>query len=144
MAKKILTYIKLQIKAVQANPSPPIGPALGQHGINIMAFCKEFNLATQLLEAGTPIPVIITVYIDKSFTFITKTPPVSFLLKKASNIKSGSAKPSQEAVGVVTAQQIEDIAKIKKPDLTAMNLSAAAKTIIGTAKSMGLDIERVE
>ena len=144
MAKKILTYIKLQIKAVQATPSPPIGPALGQHGINIMAFCKEFNLATQVLEAGTPIPVIITVYIDKSFTFITKTPPVSFLLKKASNIKSGSAKPSQEVVGVVTAQQIENIAKIKKPDLTAMNLNAAAKTIIGTAKSMGLDIERVE
>jgi large subunit ribosomal protein L11 len=141
MAKKVTGYIKLQVKAGQANPSPPIGPALGQKGVNIMAFCKEFNAATQTLEQGSPIPVVITVYADKSFTFIMKTPPVSFLLKKTAGIKSGSAVPNKTKVGTLTRQQIEDIAKIKQPDLTAKDMDAMVRTIAGSARSMGLTVE---
>jgi len=140
MTKKIKTYIKLQVKAGQANPSPPIGPALGQQGINIMEFCKAFNAKTQLIEKGAPISVVITVYVDKSFTFITKTIPTSFLLKKAAKIKSGSASAVQKIVGSVTLKQLEDIAKIKEPDLTSSNFDASVKTIIGTARSMGLNV----
>ncbi|ANJ67745.1 50S ribosomal protein L11 [Halothiobacillus diazotrophicus] len=143
MAKKVTGYIKLQVKAGQANPSPPIGPALGQKGVNIMAFCKEFNAATQTLEQGAPIPVVITVYADKSFTFVMKTPPVSFLLKKTAGIKSGSAVPNKTKVGQLTRQQLEDIAKIKEPDLTAKDLDAAVRTIAGSARSMGLTVEGV-
>ncbi len=143
MAKKVTGYIKLQVKAGQANPSPPIGPALGQKGVNIMAFCKEFNAATQTLELGSPIPVVITVYADKSFTFIMKTPPVSFLLKKTASIKSGSAIPNKTKVGTLTRQQIEDIAKIKQPDLTAKDMDAMVRTIAGSARSMGLNVEGV-
>lgn len=144
MAKKIKTYIKLQVKAGQANPSPPIGPALGQQGINIMEFCKAFNAKTKLIEEGTPISVVITVYIDKSFTFITKTTPTSFLLKKAAKIKSGSASASKEVVGSITVQQLKDIATTKKPDLTAANVDAAIRTITGTARSMGLNVGDVK
>jgi large subunit ribosomal protein L11 len=143
MAKKVTGYIKLQVKAGQANPSPPIGPALGQKGVNIMAFCKEFNAATQTLEQGAPIPVVITVYADKSFTFIMKTPPVSFLLKKTAGIKSGSAVPNKTKVGQLTRDQLVDIAKIKEPDLTAKDLDAAVRTIAGSARSMGLTVEGV-
>lgn len=143
MAKKVTGYIKLQVKAGQANPSPPIGPALGQKGVNIMAFCKEFNAATQSLELGSPIPVVITVYADKSFTFIMKTPPVSFLLKKTAGIKSGSAVPNKTKVGSLTRAQIEDIAKIKQPDLTAKDMDAMVRTIAGSARSMGLTVEGV-
>lgn len=143
MAKKVTGYIKLQVKAGQANPSPPIGPALGQKGVNIMAFCKEFNAATQSLEQGAPIPVVITVYADKSFTFIMKTPPVSFLLKKTAGIKSGSAVPNKTKVGQLTRDQLVDIAKIKEPDLTAKDLDAAVRTIAGSARSMGLTVEGV-
>lgn len=141
MAKKIQAYIKLQVKAAQANPSPPVGPALGQHGVNIMEFCKAFNAKTQSLEAGLPIPVVITVYNDRSFTFITKTPPASVLLKKAAGITSGSAKPHTDKVGKVTIQQVEDIARVKMPDLNAANMAAAIKTIAGTARSMGIEVE---
>ncbi len=141
MAKKIQNYVKLQIKAGQANPSPPIGPALGQNGVNIMEFCKMFNSQTQNFEKGTPLSVIITVYSDKSFIFVIKTPPVSFLLKKALNIESGSSKPSKEGIGILTYEQIEEIAKIKQPDLTASTINAAVKTIIGSARSLGLKIE---
>lgn len=140
MAKKIKTYIKLQVKAGKANPSPPIGPALGQQGINIMEFCKTFNAKTKLIEEGTPISVIITVYVDKSFTFITKTTPTSFLLKKAAKIKSGSASASKEVVGSITVQQLKDIATTKQPDLTASSIDAAIRTITGTARSMGLNV----
>ncbi|HUX83184.1 MAG TPA: 50S ribosomal protein L11 [Halothiobacillus sp.] len=143
MAKKVTGYIKLQVKAGQANPSPPIGPALGQKGVNIMAFCKEFNAATQTLEQGAPIPVVITVYADKSFTFIMKTPPVSFLLKKTAGIKAGSAVPNKTKVGQLTRDQLVDIAKIKEPDLTAKDLDAAVRTIAGSARSMGLTVEGV-
>lgn len=141
MAKKVQAYIKLQVKAGQANPSPPVGPALGQQGVNIMEFCKAFNAKTQSLEAGLPIPVVITVFNDRSFTFITKTPPASILLKKAAGIQSGSATPHTAKVGKVTWQQVAEIAKLKQPDLTAADLTAAMRTIAGTARSMGIDVE---
>jgi large subunit ribosomal protein L11 len=141
MAKKIQGYIKLQIKAGQANPSPPVGPALGQHGVNIMEFCKAFNAQTQKLEPGLPTPVVITVYGDRSFTFVTKTPPASVLLKKMLGLKSGSATPHTNKVGKVTRAQLEEIAKIKDPDLTAASLEAAMRTIAGTARSMGIEVE---
>jgi large subunit ribosomal protein L11 len=138
VAKKVTGYIKLQVKAGQANPSPPVGPALGQRGLNIMEFCKAFNAATQKMEPGLPIPTIITVYSDRSFTFITKTPPATVLLKKAVGIESGSGRPNTEKVGKVTRKQLEDIAKAKMPDLTAADLDAAVRTIAGSARSMGL------
>lgn len=144
MAKKVQAYIKLQVKAGQANPSPPVGPALGQHGVNIMEFCKAFNAETQSLEPGLPIPVVITVYSDRSFTFITKTPPASILLKKAAGIKSGSGRPNTDKVGTVTRAQLEEIAKTKDPDLTAADMDAAVRTIAGSARSMGLNVEGVE
>lgn len=144
MAKKVQAYIKLQVKAGQANPSPPIGPALGQHGVNIMEFCKAFNAQTQKMEQGSPVPVVITVYSDRSLTFTMKTPPASFLLKKAAKIKSGSAKASQELVGLVNREQLEEIAKTKESDLTAADLKAAVRTIAGSARSMGLQVEGVE
>jgi large subunit ribosomal protein L11 len=143
MAKKIEAYIKLQVAAGQANPSPPVGPALGQHGVNIMEFCKAFNAQTQSLEAGMPVPVVITVYNDRSFTFITKTPPAAVLLKKAAGIKSGSGRPNTEKVGTVNRAQLEEIANIKMPDLTAADMDAAVRTIAGTARSMGLNVEGV-
>lgn len=141
MAKKVLAYIKLQVKAGQANPSPPVGPALGQRGLNIMQFCKDFNAQTQHLEPGLPIPVVITAYSDKSYTFILKTPPASILLKKAAGLKSGSAKPNSNKVGKVNRQQLEEIAKMKMPDLTAADMDAAVRTIAGSARSIGLDVE---
>jgi large subunit ribosomal protein L11 len=141
MAKKIDAYIKLQIPAGKANPSPPVGPALGQRGVNIMGFCKEFNAATQHLEPGLPIPVVISVYSDRSFTFQLKTPPASVLLKKAIGITSGSSNPNTKKVGKVTRQQLCDIAKMKEPDLTAADEEAAINTIAGTARSMGIDVE---
>ena len=141
MAKKIDAYVKLQIPAGKANPSPPIGPALGQRGVNIMAFCKEFNAATQKLEPGMPIPVVITVYSDRSFTFVMKTPPATFLLKKAAGIKSGSPRPNTQKVGKVTRAQLEEIAALKKPDLTAADVDAAVRTLAGSARSIGLDVE---
>jgi large subunit ribosomal protein L11 len=144
MAKKVEAYIKLQIQAGKANPSPPVGPALGQRGVNIMEFCKAFNAATQHLEAGLPTPVVITVYTDRSFTFITKTPPASVLLKKAAGLKSGSATPNTKKVATLKRAQLEEIAKTKEPDLTAASLDAAVKTIAGTARSMGIDIEDLE
>ena len=143
MAKKINAYIKLQVKAGQANPSPPEGPALGQHGVNIMEFCKAFNAQTQQLEPGLPIPVVITVYSDRSFTFITKTPPASILLKKAAGITSGSSVPNTNKVGKVNRAQLEEIANVKMPDLTAADMDAAVRTIAGTARSMGIDVEGV-
>jgi len=143
MAKKVQAYIKLQVKAGQANPSPPVGPALGQHGVNIMEFCKAFNAQTQKAEQGMPLPVVITVYNDRSFTFITKTPPASILLKKAAGIESGSATPHTTKVGTVTRAQLEEIAKTKMPDLTAADLDAAVRTIAGSARSMGLNVEGV-
>ncbi|WP_416138312.1 50S ribosomal protein L11 [Halomonas sp. HK25] len=141
MAKKVQAYIKLQVAAGKANPSPPVGPALGQHGVNIMEFCKAFNAATQEIEPGLPTPVVITVYSDRSFTFITKTPPAAVLLKKAAGIKSGSGEPNKKKVGTVTREQIEEIAKTKEPDLTASDLDAAVRTIAGSARSMGLNVE---
>ncbi|EKF72855.1 50S ribosomal protein L11 [Alcanivorax hongdengensis A-11-3] len=141
MAKKVQAYIKLQVAAGQANPSPPVGPALGQHGVNIMEFCKAFNAQTQQLDAGAPVPVVITVYNDRSFTFTMKTPPASYLLKKAAGIKSGSGEPNTKKVGKVTRAQLEEIAKAKEPDLTAADLDAAVRTIAGSARSMGLDVE---
>jgi len=141
MAKKITAYIKLQVKAGEANPSPPVGPALGQRGVNIMEFCKAFNAKTQDVEKGLPLPVVITVYSDRSFTFITKTPPATILLKKASGIKSGSSNPNTKKVGTVTRAQLEEIAKAKMEDLNAANLEAAVKTIAGSARSMGLNVE---
>jgi large subunit ribosomal protein L11 len=143
MAKKVDKYIKLQVAAGQANPSPPVGPALGQAGVNIMEFCKAFNAQTQGMEAGTPIPVVITVYSDRSFTFITKTPPASVLLRKAAKIEKGSGVPNKDKVGKVTRKQLEDIAKAKMPDLTAADMDAAVRTIAGSARSMGLDVEGV-
>ena len=143
MAKKVQAYIKLQVKAGQANPSPPVGPALGQHGVNIMEFCKAFNAQTQKVEQGMPLPVIITVYNDRSFTFILKTPPASILLKKAAGIESGSATPHTVKVGTVTRKQLEEIAKTKMPDLTAADMDAAVRTIAGSARSMGLNTEGV-
>lgn len=141
MAKKIDSYIKLQVAAGKANPSPPVGPALGQRGVNIMQFCKEFNARTQTLEEGLPIPVVITVFSDKSFTFITKTPPASVLIRKAAGVPKGSSVPNKDKVGKVTKAQIEEIAKTKTPDLTAADLSAAVRTIAGTARSMGIEVE---
>jgi large subunit ribosomal protein L11 len=143
MAKKVIGYIKLQVPAGKANPSPPIGPALGQRGLNIMEFCKAFNAATQNVEPGLPLPVVITAYSDKSFTFITKTPPASVLLKKAMGLKSGSAMPNTVKVGTVSRAQLEEIATMKQPDLTAADLDAAVRTIAGTARSMGLNVEGV-
>ncbi|HAA45374.1 MAG: 50S ribosomal protein L11 [Halomonas sp. 54_146] len=141
MAKKVQAYIKLQVAAGKANPSPPVGPALGQHGVNIMEFCKAFNAATQEIEPGLPTPVVITVYSDRSFTFVTKTPPAAVLLKKAAGIKSGSGEPNKKKVGTVSREQLEEIAKTKEPDLTAANLDAAVRTIAGSARSMGLNVE---
>jgi len=141
MAKKIAAYIKLQVKAGEANPSPPVGPALGQRGVNIMEFCKAFNAKTQDVEKGLPLPVVITVYSDKSFTFITKTPPASILLKKAAGIKNGSSNPNTKKVGTVTRAQLEEIAKAKMEAVNAANLEAAVKTIAGSAISMGLTVE---
>ena len=144
MAKKIQAYIKLQVPAGEANPSPPVGPALGQHGVNIMEFCKAFNAKTQNMEKGLPIPVVITVYADRSFTFITKTPPASVLLKKAVGIPKGSSTPNTSKVGVVTRAQLEEIANAKMPDLSAADMDAAVRTIAGSARAMGLDVEGVE
>ncbi|MBU2887675.1 50S ribosomal protein L11 [Gilvimarinus agarilyticus] len=143
MAKKVQAYIKLQVGAGKANPSPPVGPALGQHGVNIMEFCKAFNAQTQGLEAGAPVPVVISVYSDRSFTFSMKTPPASYLLKKAAGIKSGSSNPNTKKVGTVTRAQLEEIATAKDPDLTAADMDAAVRTIAGSARSMGLDVEGV-
>jgi len=143
MAKKVQAYIKLQVKAQEANPSPPVGPALGQHGVNIMEFCKAFNAQTQNIEKGLPIPVVITVYSDRSFTFIMKTPPASILLKKAAGIQSGSGEPNKKKVGKVTREQLEEIAKTKMPDLTAADMDAAVRTIAGSARAMGLEVEGV-
>ena len=144
MAKKIEAYIKLQVPAGQANPSPPVGPALGQHGVNIMEFCKAFNAKTQSVEQGLPLPVVITVYSDRSFTFITKTPPASILIKKAVGLQKGSSNPNTNKVGKITRAQLEEIAKMKEPDLTAASLDAAVRTIAGSARSMGIDAEGVE
>ena len=141
MAKKVEAYIKLQVPAGQANPSPPVGPALGQHGVNIMDFCKAFNAETQSTEQGLPVPVVITVYADRSITFETKTPPAAVLLRKAANIAKGSGTPNSEKVGKVNRSQLEEIAKIKMPDLTAADLEAAVKTIAGTARSSGIEVE---
>ena len=141
MAKKVQAYIKLQVAAGKANPSPPVGPALGQHGVNIMEFCKAFNAATQNVEPGLPTLVVITVYSDRSFTFVTKTPPAAVLLLKAAGLKSGSGEPNKKKVGTVTRAQLEEIATTKEPDLTASNLDAAVRTIAGTARSMGLNVE---
>ncbi|GAB6051046.1 50S ribosomal protein L11 [Hydrogenophilus islandicus] len=143
MAKKIIGYIKLQVPAGKANPSPPIGPALGQRGLNIMQFCKEFNAKTQNMEPGLPIPVIITAYSDKSFTFVLKTPPATVLIKKALKIEKGSSKPHLDKVGRITRAQLEEIAKVKMPDLTAADMDAAVRTIAGSARSMGVDVEGV-
>ncbi|TDO97244.1 50S ribosomal protein L11 [Marinomonas balearica] len=144
MAKKVQAYIKLQVKAGQANPSPPVGPALGQHGVNIMEFCKAFNAKTQGVEPGLPTPVIITVYADRSFTFETKSTPASVLLKKAAGLKSGSPRPNTQKVGTVTRAQLEEIVNAKQEDLTASDMDAAVRTIAGSARSMGLDVEGVE
>ena len=141
MAKKIDSYIKLQVAAGKANPSPPVGPALGQRGVNIMEFCKQFNARTQELEPGLPTPVVITVFSDKSFTFITKTPPASVLLRKAAGVPKGSGTPNSVKVGSVNRAQLEEIAKAKQPDLTSASLEAAVRTIAGTARSMGLEVE---
>ena len=143
MAKKVQGYIKLQVPAGAANPSPPIGPALGQQGVNIMEFCKQFNAQTQKLEKGLPIPVIITVYSDRSFTFIMKTPPASVLIRKAIGIEKGSGVPNTQKVGKISRKQLEEVAKTKTPDLTAADLEAAVRTIAGTARSMGVDVEGV-
>ncbi len=143
MAKKVQAYIKLQVAAGKANPSPPVGPALGQHGVNIMEFCKAFNAQTQSMEAGMPVPVVITVYADRSCTFSTKTPPAAVLRKKAAGLKSGSARPNTEKVGTVTRAQLEEIATVKMEDLTAADMDAAVRTIAGSARSMGLNVEGV-
>ena len=141
MAKKIGGFVKLQVPAGKANPSPPIGPALGQRGLNIMEFCKSFNAKTQGLEPGLPIPVVITAFPDKSFTFIMKTPPATVLIKKASGVQKGSAKPHTEKVGSITRAQVEEIATAKMPDLSAANMEAAVRTIAGSARSMGITVE---
>ena len=141
MAKKVQGYVKLQVPAGSANPSPPIGPALGQQGVNIMEFCKQFNAQTQKLEKGLPIPVVITVYTDRSFTFIMKTPPASVLIRKAIGIEKGSGTPNTAKVGKISRKQLEEIAKAKQPDLTAADLEAAVRTIAGSARSMGVDVE---
>jgi large subunit ribosomal protein L11 len=141
MAKKVQGYVKLQVPAGSANPSPPIGPALGQQGVNIMEFCKQFNAQTQKLEKGLPIPVIITVYSDRSFTFIMKTPPASVLIRKQLGIEKGSGTPNTSKVGKINRKQLEEVARTKTPDLTAADLEAAVRTIAGTARSMGVDVE---
>ena len=141
MAKKVEAYIKLQVKAGQANPSPPVGPALGQHGVNIMEFCKAFNAQTQGVEPGLPVPVVITVYSDRSFTFIMKSPPAAVLLRKAAGIKKGSGRPNSDKVGRVTRAQLEEIVKTKEADLTAADLDAAVRTIAGSARSAGIEVE---
>tara|TARA_B100000745_G_scaffold9670_1_gene7630 strand:- start:1715 stop:2146 length:432 start_codon:yes stop_codon:yes gene_type:complete len=143
MAKKIETYIKLQVPAGDAKPSPPVGPALGQHGVNIMEFCKAFNAETQSLESGLPIPVVITVYSDKSFTYIKKTPPASVLLRKAAGLEKGSSEPNKDKVGKVNRNQLEEIAKTKMPDLTAYDIDQAVRIIAGSARSMGIETEGV-
>lgn len=143
MAKKVIGYIKLQIPAGKANPSPPVGPALGQRGLNIMEFCKAFNAATQGMEPGLPVPVVITAFADKSFTFIMKTPPATTLIKKAAKIDKGSARPHTDKVGKISRAQAEEIAKTKQPDLTAADLDAAVRTIAGSARSMGIEVEGV-
>jgi large subunit ribosomal protein L11 len=141
MAKKIVGYVKLQVPAGKANPSPPIGPALGQRGLNIMEFCKAFNAQTQGIEPGLPIPVVITAFADKSFTFVMKTPPASVLIRKAAKVEKGSAKPHTDKIGKVTRAQVEEIAKTKMKDLTAADLEAAVRTIAGSARSMGIIVE---
>ena len=141
MAKKVQGYVKLQVKAGEANPSPPVGPALGQRGVNIMEFCKQFNAQTQKLEKGLPIPVVITVYSDRSFTFIMKTPPASVLIRKSLGLEKGSGTPNTAKVGRISRKQLEEIAKTKQPDLTAADLDAAVRTIAGSARSMGVDVE---
>jgi large subunit ribosomal protein L11 len=143
MAKKVQGYVKLQVPAGQANPSPPIGPALGQQGVNIMEFCKQFNAQTQQLEKGLPIPVVITVYADRSFTFIMKTPPASVLIRKQLGLEKGSGAPNTNKVGRISRKQLEEIARTKQPDLTAGDLDAAVRTIAGSARSMGVDVEGV-
>jgi large subunit ribosomal protein L11 len=143
VAKKVNGYIKLQVPAASANPSPPIGPALGQQGVNIMEFCKQFNAQTQKIEKGLPIPVVITVYSDRSFTFVMKTPPASVLIRKALGIEKGSGAPNTNKVGRISRKQLEEIAKTKTPDLTAADLEAAVRTVAGTARSMGVDVEGV-
>ena len=143
MAKKVSAFIKLQVPAGQANPSPPVGPALGQHGVNIMEFCKAFNSKTTSMENGMPIPVIITVYADRSFSFITKTPPAAVLLKKAAGIPKGSGEPNTLKVGTVTRAQLEEIARVKEPDITAADMDAAVRTIAGSARSMGINVKGV-
>ena len=143
MAKKVNGYVKLQVPAGSANPSPPIGPALGQQGVNIMEFCKQFNAQTQKMEKGLPIPVIITVYSDRSFTFVMKTPPAAVLIRKAIGIEKGSGTPNTAKVGKISRKQLEEVAKTKTPDLTAADLEAAVRTIAGTARSMGVDVEGV-
>ena len=144
MAKKVQAYIKLQVPAGAANPSPPIGPALGQQGVNIMEFCKQFNAQTQKIEKGLPIPVVITVYSDRSFTFVMKTPPAAVLIRKAIGIEKGSGTPNTAKVGKISRKQLEEIAKMKQPDLTAADLDAAVRTIAGSARSMGVDVEGVK
>ena len=141
MAKKVTAYVKLQVPAGQANPSPPVGPALGQHGVNIMEFCKTFNAQTQNQEQGLPVPVVITVYADRSFTFITKTPPAAVLLRKAAGLDKGSGRPNTDKRGTVNREQLEDIAKLKMPDLNAADLDAAVRTIAGSARSAGIQVE---
>ena len=143
MANKILAYIKLQVPAGQANPSPPVGPALGQHGVNIMDFCKAFNAQTQSMEQGMPVPVVITVYADRTFSFIMKTPPAAVLLRKAAKIAKGSGTPNSNKVGKVTREQLEEIATTKMPDLTAADMDAAVRTIAGSARSAGIEVEGV-
>ena len=144
MAKKILTYVKLQVPAGKANPSPPVGPALGQHGLNIMEFCKAFNAQTQSMEAGLPVPVVITVYADRSFTFITKTPPAAVLLRKAAGVAKGSGRPNTEKVGRLTRAQLEEIANVKMPDLNAVDMDAAVRILAGSARSAGLEVEGID
>ena len=141
MAKKIVGFIKLQVPAGKANPAPPIGPALGQRGLNIMEFCKAFNAQTQKVEPGLPLPVVITAYADKSFSFVIKTPPVTVLIKKAAGIESGSPRPQSDKVGKITKKQVEEIAKVKMPDLNAASLEAAMRTVAGSARSMGVIVE---
>ena len=144
MAKNVLTNVKLQVPAGKANPSPPVGPALGQHGLNIMEFCKAFNARTQSMEPGLPIPVVITVYADRSFDFITKTPPAAVLLRKAAGVDKGSGRPNTEKVGKLNRAQLEEIANIKMPDLNAVSMDAAVRTLAGSARSAGLEVEGVE
>lgn len=143
MAKKVEAYIKLQVAAGKANPSPPVGPALGQHGVNIMEFCKAFNAQTQNMDPGSPVPVVISVYSDRSFTFTMKTPPAAFLLRKLAGVSKGSGRPNTEKVGKVTRAQLEEIATMKQPDLTAADMDAAVRTIAGSARSAGFEVEGV-